>query len=196
MSNPVPDAALPAESAFAPSLANSELALFTRALVRGEEEAWAGFYDRYRPRLTGYLSRAWQGEVAALDDLMQETLLRAVRHIRVFDEEDILWSWLTVLARSAVADHGRKRSRWWRFLDRWRLENELRTLPASSNDLSQNLEDALKQLDPACRQLLEDKYYHQRSVRELAASLQLSEKAVEGRLSRARSKLAKKLSQP
>ncbi|MFP6855672.1 MAG: sigma factor [Roseibacillus sp.] len=52
------------------------------------------------------------GEPSHLDDLLQETLLRAVRYMRVFHDEAALWSWLTVLARSAVADHGRRRSRW------------------------------------------------------------------------------------
>lgn len=195
MSNPVPDAALPVDAALVSSQANSELALFTRALTLGDEQAWAGFYDRYRPRLFGYLSRSWQGEVSAVDDLLQETFLRAVRHIRVFEEEDVLWSWLTVLARSTVADQGRRRSRWWRFLARWHLESELRTLPSSATDLAQRLDAAMNQLSPDCRQLLEAKYYHQRSVRELASASGLSEKAIEGRLSRARRKLAKKLSQ-
>lgn len=148
----------------------------------------------YRLRLLGYLSRTWHGEPAALDDLLQETLLRAVRYMRVFPDEDCFWSWLTVLARSAVGDHGRKRARWWKLLRRWRLEAQLRAIVGEPDEFGDQLETAMSQLDQEGRELLEAKYYRRASVRALAERHQLTEKAVEGRLSRARHQLAKLLS--
>ena len=111
MSNSVSNPALTSESLI-DTASDSELSLFTASLVKGDETAWVTFYESSRLRLLGYLSRTWHGEPSHLDDLLQETLLRAVRYMRVFHDEAALWSWLTVLARSEVADHGRRRSRW------------------------------------------------------------------------------------
>lgn len=179
-----------------PAHREEDLSAFTRALGAGSETDWAEFYERYHLRLRRYLAVAWHGEPDLLDDLLQETMVRAVRHIRPFDREEALWSWLTVLARSAVADQGRKRTRWGRFLARWRLEAELRNLPAESTRLTQDLPAALARLDDETRGLLEDKYLRGRSVRQLAHHRRLTEKAVEGRLARARRKLATLLRHP
>lgn len=118
--------------------------------------------------------------------------LRAVRHMRIFQEEDALWSWLTVLARSAVSDHGRRRTRWWNFLRRWRLEGELRAIPSAPERFVPQLEEAL---DDNTRALLEANYYQRQSVRDLAAQHGATEKAIEGRLARARNQLTKQFAQ-
>ena len=62
----------------------------TRSLTKGSEEGWGLFFDQYARRLRGYLSACWRGEDECLDDLLQETLLRAVKHMRVFDDEGAL----------------------------------------------------------------------------------------------------------
>ena len=87
---------------------------FLDALIAGREDAWSDFHQRYAHRLRAYLRVLWHGPDHHLDDLLQLTLLRAVKHIsktKTFATEEALWSWLTVLARSAIADHGRKTSR-------------------------------------------------------------------------------------
>lgn len=111
--------------------------------------------------------------------------------MRVFPNEDVLWSWLTVLARSAAADHGRRRSRRWRFLQCWRLEAELRSIPAAPDPFAQQVDTALARLDDESRALLKAKYYHRRSVRDIAQERNTTEKAIEGRLARARRQLRK-----
>src|SRR5439155_13466587 len=52
-------------------------------------------------------------------EALQVAPLRVVRHIRRFDAEAVFWSWLTVLARSALVDEERKRHRHLAFLDRF-----------------------------------------------------------------------------
>lgn len=193
-----PAASQPSLAADSPidPVAVSETVRFTAALQRGEEEAWATFHDRYRVRLVAYLARAWHGEPAVLDDLLQETLLRAVRHMRTFENEDKLWSWLTVLARSAVTDHGRRRARRWKFLRRWKREAELRSVSTAPELFAPAVDAALARLDEKSRALLKAKYYRCQSVRSLARELDTTEKAIESRLARARRKLAKLLECP
>ncbi len=162
---------------------------FTRALARREDAAWGEFYDGYQHRLRGYLDTCWHGEPHAIDDLLQDTLVRAVKHIRPFPDEQVLWSWLTVLARSAVADHGRKRSRFRAFLDRF--QHQPQDAPATRPD--ERLDQALGNLAPADRDLIHLKYELSRSVREIAAALDTTEKAVESRLTRCRIRLRRQL---
>jgi len=42
------------------------------------------------------------GNEHAAREALQAALVRVVRHVRLFDAEDKFWSWLTVLARSAL----------------------------------------------------------------------------------------------
>jgi RNA polymerase sigma-70 factor (ECF subfamily) len=162
---------------------------FTRALARGEDAAWREFFDRYHYRLRGYLAACWHGEPDAVDDLLQDTLVRAVKHVRAFDDEDVLWSWLSVLARSAVADHGRKRYRFRAFLDRFRKQADREP----NNTPDERLAIALTRLAPGDRELIRMKYEHGDSVRDIAAALDTTEKAIESRLTRCRARLRKHL---
>lgn len=159
----------------------------TRDLAQGKEAAWRQFFDLYHQRLRAYLGVCWRGERDVIDDLLQDTLLRAVKHIRIFDDEAALWSWLTVLARSAVNDHGRKRSRFRGLLDR--VRGQTATPPSRAPE--QRLEQALAQLAPEDRDLIQRKYEEGESVREIAAALGTSEKAIESRLTRCRQRLHK-----
>ena len=65
-----------------------------------------------------------------------------------------------------------------------------RAEPAASHPISS---PTLQKLDTETRHLLHLKYDQNRSVREIALELNLSEKAVESRLTRARQKLRKLL---
>lgn len=160
----------------------------TRALVRGDEVTWRKFHDDCHSRLKAYLRAIWIGPEEMLDDLAQETLLRAVRNMRIFSDEDVLWSWLTVLARSAVADAGRKRSRFRRFIERFTDEPKEVT-PINSS----GIDAAITRLPAATAELIRLKYEDERSVNWIAHHLDLSEKAVESRLTRARDLLRKEL---
>lgn len=64
MSNSVSNPALTSESLI-DTASDSELSLFTASLVKGDETAWATFYESSRLRLLGYLSRTWRVESPA-----------------------------------------------------------------------------------------------------------------------------------
>ena len=170
---------------------DEEALSLTKALAAGNEQAWHAFHADYRKRLYAYLQRIWQGPEAALDDLVQETFLRAAKYMRPFASQEALWSWLTVLARSATADHGRKQSRFRNFIERFRKE------PLHTSSLVyQDLDSAMAKLPAETANLLRQKYQEGWSVKDIASQLKLSDKAVENRLTRARQSLRKLLTQP
>lgn len=169
------------------------VAEFTRRLVAAEDAAWSEAHARYAHRLLRYLLVAARGDEQAARDALQACFVRAVRHIRVFATEEALWSWLTLLARHALADARRSTGRWRRFLDRWRPLAADASRPIESDPLADHLASAMATLEPTERRLVEEKYLDGTSIRALAQEAGITEKAVESRLARAREKLRGRL---
>ena len=176
-----------------PARETPEIAALTRAMAGGDETAYRIFYDAYFDRLLRYLLVVTGGNEEAAREALQLALVRVVRHVKPFAAEDKFWSWLTVLARSALADETRKRRRYFAFLDRFTRHQE--TGPSAMNNgeadeqLRALLASQLTALPADERQLVEQKYFLHQSVREIADGWQTTEKAVESRLSRVRRKL-------
>src|SRR5688572_32846120 len=109
------------EGAPAASAAPNEVARLTRLMQRGSEEAYREFFRFYFHRLQAYILVVTRGNEALARDLVQQTMIKVARHIRVFEEETVLWRWLTLLARTAAGDEGRKSQRYVAFPERgWR----------------------------------------------------------------------------
>ena len=166
-------------------------------MVQGDEAAYRAFYDAYYDRLRRYLLVVTAGDEDATREALQSALLRLVRHIKVFPDETTFWGWLTVLARTAFIDQTRRRKRYWSFLERFTRHTAIQSSsPAettTSPHLLQLLDDHLSTLPQDERDLLEAKYLDGRSVRQIADTLQTSEKAIESRLVRIRRKLKSQL---
>jgi RNA polymerase sigma-70 factor (ECF subfamily) len=170
-----------------------DVAALTRRMVAGDESAYRIFYEAYFDRLWRYLIVVTSGNEDASREALQATLTRVVRHIRVFSSEPVFWSWLTVLARSALTDQTRKRRRYLAFLDRFSQHASTTNFPndqdRADERLRQLLDRHITSLADDERQLVEAKYFAHRSVRDIAVELQITEKAVESRLTRIRQKL-------
>lgn len=172
----------------------AEIALLTRALHRGDESAYTEFFNRYFHRLLAYLLVLTRGNDSLARDLLQQTMIKVARHVRPFDDELQFWRWLTVLARTAAWDDQKKTRRHLTFLQRfWDSRPAHPPLSDPAVSFSEILRASLELTDPNDRALLERKYLDGASVDELAGELALSPKAVESRLTRARTRLREKL---
>jgi len=153
----------------------------TRGLAEGDEEAFRRFHSAYFNRLLRYLFVATKGDEHAAREALQETMTRVVRYARPFDSEEVFWSWLTVLARSAIVDAGRKRQRYWRLLKSYALfwrapERQLADQSDTDEYLNELLQQSLQHLEPTDRSLVEGKYLGGASLRELADQFGLTER--------------------
>ncbi len=175
--------------------AKIEVASLTRRLTQNDEAAYREFYHAWSGRLWRYLVVATHGDEHLARDALQATMLRVVRYIRVFHDGDTFWSWLTVLARTALADQRKTQSRYRAFLERLGLFVETAHFASDGiisdrhERLHELLVSAVANLPSEERELIESKYYRGQSVRALAEHLHLSEKTVESRLTRLRQKL-------
>jgi RNA polymerase sigma-70 factor (ECF subfamily) len=136
------------------------------------------------------------------EEVVQETLLRALRELANYDparSDNNLFPWLTGLARNEIhrvlvrEKAGRSLETLWAHVDR-ELLAVLARLEAEplADDLLQREETCelvnatMAQLPPHYREALEAKYVKGKSVRDLASSWRTTEKAVESQLTRAR----------
>ncbi len=117
--------------------------------------------NAYFDRLHRYLLVVTHGDEDAAREALQSALVRVVRHIKVFQGEAALWSWLTVLARSALSDQSRKRRRYLAFLERFtwhaRAQQETPDDPQADARLAGLLESGLGTLSFEEQRLVEAK---------------------------------------
>ena len=175
---------------------SGDIVLMTRGLAAGDEGAFREFHAACFGRLYQFLMVVARGQEDEAQEALQQTLLRVLRYARVFESEEVFWSWLKMLARSAARDAGRKRHRYWSLLEKFALfrRTELPTPEAPQADnLRTALEESLEELEAADRRLIEGKYLEGATVKELGAQLGLTEKAVESRLARLRQQLRERL---
>lgn len=179
-------AALPVTEAFA----FGDVPRLTAALKRGDECAFAWLHDQWSRRIHRYCFALAAGDETFASEIAQATWLRLVRHIRVIQNEDALWSWIACAARHAATDLRRKGGRYLRALSRFaEWWQPTATTTEADNFLPAALDFALRKLTPDERALIEGRYFTGDSLEAIGARHALSPRAVEGRLTRLRTRL-------
>jgi RNA polymerase sigma-70 factor (ECF subfamily) len=172
------------------------IATLTRRLAAGEEAAFREFHSQYFDRLYQFLLVVARGQEHEAREALQETLLRVARRARGFEDEEVFWCWLKVVARNAARDAGRKRTRYTALLQSF--ANFVRPLapvsPAADDGrLTAVIEECLAGFAPNDRSLLEGKYLTGATVQELSTREGLTPKAIESRLMRLRRELRERV---
>lgn len=170
-----------------------DVATLTYSMSKGDEEAFRAFHAAYGRRLSRYLLVIAHGNEDRAGEALQATLVRVARYVKPLPNEQVFWSWLTVLARTSLFDAGRAKRRYLSFLDRFLLHDRL--VRDAGREIGEErrlaflLQEQLDMLPAEERRLIERKYYEQYSVREIAAAANKSEKAIDSLLVRIRAKL-------
>jgi RNA polymerase sigma-70 factor (ECF subfamily) len=135
--------------------------------------------------LFGFVSRRCDGDRALAEDVTQEAWLRAVRAWSADGIPDRPLSWLATVAARILSNHFRRP-----LPDRLgdgtgdTIPNDETLMEAA--DTRSLVERALARLPLPQRWLIEAFHYDRRPVADIAVATGLSERAVEGRLRRAR----------
>ncbi len=170
-----------------------DILTLTRAVKRGDAEAFARFYDLYSFRLYKFLLVLAHGDENEAREACQAAFIKLAKRCEVFDDERRLWAWLCVLAKNTFLDQCRRRQH----LNRFVSLDELAVEPASGlnaeNQLRRILRETLAILPPDERELLHAAYVDKRPLSELAEEAGLTYKALESRLGRLRQKLKEQL---
>lgn len=164
-----------------------------------QEQVYQEFYLLVYPMIYFILR-----DHAAVEDIIQESFLRAVRKAPLLTEIDKYESWVKKLTRNVTLNHLRKHKR-----NRDELEAELRlcikeAAPTSEYLVPLDQEVELKlmreaiityinQLSPSYRQIIAMKWIHNLSYKDMANELGVTEGVVRQRLFRARDVIKQRL---
>lgn len=172
---------------------SSELREFTSRLARGNDAAWHEFHRTYGPLLFRFLLGLSHGDHARAGEALHQAYLRIARRVLVCDADPTWRAWLFAVARTTLLDLHRRENRFLGALRRWWAQP---IAPAEDDADHARAERTLAQLDRALgslaadeRRLLTAKYLRDESVAVIAEREGVSAKAVESRLTRARSAL-------
>ncbi|MEO8315678.1 MAG: RNA polymerase sigma factor [Pseudomonadota bacterium] len=169
------------------------------AMLAGDQQAFGTFFNAHAARLAGFAARRCALDAAALEDVVQQTMINAVRNLAAFRGDSSLFTWLCQICRNLLADIRRKAARQPR-VDSLDVITEDRPagmpiqlidfrdpLEASSADsVRAAIRRTVNRLPPRYVRVLELKYGDDLPVEEIALTLGLTEAAVQSLLARAR----------
>ena len=82
-----------------------------RRILAGDESASEAFFADYFPRLYRFALKRLGGDEQAAEDVVQSTLIRAVRKLHTYRGEAALFTWLCTLCRREISgrlEHSRR----------------------------------------------------------------------------------------
>jgi len=170
-----------------------DIQALTRAVRRGDADAFSRFYDLYSFRLYKFLLVLAHGDEHEAREVCQGVFIKLAKRCDAFDDERRLWAWLCVVARNTFLDHCRSRQRLNCFVPLDELPTEPNAYMHPEHRLGEILHEALAALPPDDRELIQAAYVDKRPLRELADEAGQTYKAVESRLGRLRHKLKEQL---
>jgi len=171
------------------SASDSEL---LQASLGGSREAFGLIVQRYQT-LVCSIAYSATGDIGASEELAQETFIRAWRNLRQLKDAGKFRPWLCTIARNLVSRRIRHRSR--DIVGRAAPLAQAEAIAAEecgpgqaaiAAERREVVWSALQQVPPEYREAMVLFYRRQRSVRQVAADLDLSEETVRQRLHRGR----------
>jgi len=158
--------------------------------LASEDTLVSVYRETLRP-LFAFVARRTAGDRTLAEDVTQEAWLRAVADWSRKGVPREPLAWLCTAARNLLSNWYRAQAR--KRLTRVDLELDAQTLAPTTSGAVVAVQQGMARLRRADAELLEAFHVDGLSMRDLAASHRCSEKAIEGRLRRARVALARVL---
>jgi len=172
--------------------------LITR-MRSGEQRAFDQFFDAYAERLGSFAARRSALDAAAIEDVVQMTMINAMRSLDSFRGESSLFTWLCQICRNQLADARRKAARQppMQSFEQLSEEKPLAKVvqltdfrdpldECAADDDRGAVRRALNKLPAHYARILELRFGDELTVPEISRVLQVSESAAESLLVRAR----------
>lgn len=170
------------------------------AMLAGDEAAFRAFFEVYFPRVYRFALPRLGNDAEACKEVVQSTLVKAMRGLAGFRGEAALFSWLCQICRRQIADHVRANQRHSRNIvlidDSPGLRDALESIAAPASDEPMQgygtaetrrlVQSVLDRLPSRYGDVLEWKYIDGRSVEEIGDLLGVGHIAAQSLLARAR----------
>jgi RNA polymerase sigma-70 factor (ECF subfamily) len=169
-------------------------------MLAGDERAFNTFFDTYFPRLYRFALPRLGRQEEATKDVVQATLIKAIRRLKDFRGEAALFTWICQICRHEVVDYlraNRRHSDKVVLIDdspEVRAALEAVAIPEAENpaarldqaETARLIRSVLDRLPSRYGDVLEWKYVEGRSVEEIGAQLGIGHTAAQSMLARAR----------
>ena len=170
------------------------------AMLAGDEAAFRVFFETYFPRVYRFALPRLGNDAEACKEVVQSTLVKAMRALASFRGEAALFSWLCQICRRQIADYLRAHKRHHQNVvlidDTPGLREALESIAGPSSDEPMQgygsaetrrlVQSVLDRLPSRYGDVLEWKYIEGRSVEEIGDLLGVGHAAAQSLLARAR----------
>ena len=173
-------------------------------VANGDRAAFDVFFKEYFPRLFRFTLTRVNNDPSLAEEIVQRTMCIVVRKMSSYRGEALLFTWLCQICRNELSAVYRQRGEQYRedipIEDHPAVQAALESLGADEfrpeavqrkDEIARFVHTTLQHLPARYARALEMKYVNGNSVQEIALELELSEKAAESLLTRARAAFKK-----
>lgn len=175
-----------------------------RRVLRGDETAFRYIFDEYYDRLYRFALKRSGGDAYVAEDLVQQTMSRAIQSLRSYRGEAQLQTWLFTICRNTIIDWLRKKGlqdnavlladdfpNIQAVVESYAAPNAHEPLAQAENiELNSIVQLVLDRLPKNYGDALEWKYIQGWSVSEIAGELEIGQEAAQSLLARAKKAFA------
>ena len=155
-----------------------------KATIEGDAESFKQLARRYYPAMVA-IAHSVLGDRDLAEDAAQLSFARAAVKLPQLKDGRKFAAWLTVICRNAAKDIARREN------SRRTTDELLNAATKSERDNScEVVREALNKLSASAREVIYLRYYDGLSYEQISSVLGISEQAINGRLRRAKKKMA------
>lgn len=154
------------------------------AAIDGDPESFTELCRRYYPAMVA-IAHSQLGDRHLAEDAAQETFAKAAVKLPQLRQTNKFAGWLATICRNEARNMARRKNG-------WQITNEFPKTAAKSqkHNPGDAVRQGMEQLTEAARELVYLRYYDGLSYEQISKVLGISEQAINGRLRRAKRKMA------
>ena len=150
----------------------------------GDTDSFTELCRRYYPAMVA-IAHSIIGDRHLAEDAAQQTFAKAVRKMSNLKSKNKFAAWLAAICRNVALDLTNNK-------ERFQSAEDLSMIAAESqeNDITEVVKEALNRLSAPAKEIIFLRYYDGMTYEQISAVLGISEQAINGRLRRAKKKMA------
>jgi RNA polymerase sigma-70 factor (ECF subfamily) len=166
------------------SVAQKPDTVLVKAAINGDANGFTELCRRYYPAMVA-IAHSVLSDRHLAEDAAQQAFAKAALKLPQLKKESRFAGWLAVICRNVAKDMARRK-------ENLRTTDDLSMVAAKSrdDDKSRAVREAMSKLSASARELIFLRYYDGMSYEQISSVLGISEQAINGRLRRARKKMA------
>ena len=155
-----------------------------KAAINGDADGFTELCRRYYPAMVA-IAHSILGDRHLAEDAAQQAFAKAALKLPQLKKESRFAGWLAVICRNVAKDMARRK-------ENLRTTDDLSMVAAESrdDDTTETVREAISKLSASAREVIFLRYYDGMSYEQISAVLAISEQAINGRLRRAKKKMA------